>query len=255
MLKYLIFYLILFFMKVVFDEDGNQIKIDFSKDKINTHLGIIKVKDIKEASHGDIIKTSAGKKVIVLNPCFVDRFKNIKRGPQIITLKDAAIICAYTGISPGYKIVEAGSGSGALTSYLANLVRPNGIVYSYEKRKDFLKIAKENLETFGLSKYVKFKHKATNEGIDEKDIDVVIFDMPDPWNSLESAEKALKIGGFLVCYLPNLSQVKQLLEKTKNSKLKLIRISKVILKNAKNMKFKPEIKRNSYIVFLRKLPL
>ena len=51
-------------------------------------------------------------------------FENIERGPQIITLKDAGIISAFTGISSGFRVVEAGSGSGALTSYLANLVKP-----------------------------------------------------------------------------------------------------------------------------------
>ncbi|MCD6576098.1 MAG: methyltransferase domain-containing protein [Nanoarchaeota archaeon] len=243
-------------MKVFFDESGKRIDIDLSKEKVNTYLGIINTKDLKKAKHGETITTSAGKKIIVLEANFVDKFENIKRGPQIIDLKDAAIIVAYTGISSGYKVVEAGSGSGALTSYLANLVKPDGKVYSYEKRSDFLKIAKENVKMFGLSKYVKFKNKNTHKGINEKNVDVVIFDMPDPWHSLKHAEKALKVGGFLVCYLPNLSQVEELLQAAKETSLKLVKLSKVILKDAnEKMKFKPKIKRNSYLVFLRKLPL
>jgi len=243
-------------MKVLFDEDGKRIKIDTSKDEVNTYLGVINTKDIKKAKQGDIITTSAGRKIIVLEASFIDKFENIKRGPQIITLKDAGIISAFTGISSGYKVLEAGSGSGALTLYLANLVKPNGKVYSYEKRKNFIKIAEENVKMFGLSKYVKFKNKSTHEGIAEKNIDVIIFDMPDPWVSLKHAEKALKIGGFLVCYLPNLSQVKELLKNAKGTSLKLVKLSKVILKDAnQKMKFRPKIKRNSYLIFLRRLSL
>jgi tRNA (adenine57-N1/adenine58-N1)-methyltransferase len=242
-------------MKVLFDESGKRVEIDLSKQKVNTYLGIVNVNDIKKAKHGDIVTSSAGKKIIVLEAGFVDKFENIKRGPQIITLKDAGIISAFTGISSGYKVVEAGSGSGALTSYLANLVKPDGVIYSYEKRKDFLKIAKENVKMFGLSKYVKFKNKSTHDGISENNVDVIIFDMPDPWNSIKNAEKALKTGGFLVCYLPNLSQVEELLEAAKETSLKKVKIAKAIMKEAnEKMKFKPKIKRNSYLVFLRKLP-
>ena len=57
-----------------------------------------------------------------------------------------------------------------------------------------MKIAKENVKMFGLSKYVKFKNKSTHDGINEKDVDVVILDMPDPWNSLRNAEESLKTG-------------------------------------------------------------
>ena len=243
-------------MKVLFDENGKRVGIDLSKKKVNTYLGILDTRRIKKAKHGEVITTSAGKKIIVLEADFTDKFESIKRGPQIITLKDAGVISALTGISSGYKIVEAGSGSGAMTSYLANLVKPNGKVYTYEKRKDFLKIAKENVKMFGLSRYVKFKNKNTHEGISEKDVDVVIFDMPDPWNSIKHAEKALKIGGFLVCYLPNLSQVEALLQAAKETSLKKVKIAKVIMKEAnQKMKFKPKVKRNSYLVFLRKLPL
>ena len=242
-------------MKILFDENGKKLNIDLSKDQVNTYLGVIETKKIKKAKHGDVITTSAGKKIIVLEADFVDKFENIKRGPQIITLKDAAFIAAYTGISSGTKVVEAGSGSGALTSYLANIVKPEGKVYSYEKREDFLKIAKENVKMFGLSKYVKFKNKSTHDGIREKNVDVVILDMPDPWNSLKHAEKALKVGGFLVCYLPNISQVEELLDAAKETSFNTMKIAKVILKESTSeMKFRVKIKRNSYLVFLRKLP-
>ena len=55
-----------------------------------------------------------------------DVLRKLTRGPQIITLKDAGIISAYTGISSGDLVVDAGSGSGFLAIYLGNLVKPDG---------------------------------------------------------------------------------------------------------------------------------
>ena len=171
--------------------------------ELHTHQGVVKKQKLL---HGKVVKTNIGKKFLVIEPSFVDLFERIKRGPQIITLKDAGIISAYTGVSSGWKIAEAGSGSGALTCYLANLVKPKGKVYSYEKRKDFLKIAKENVEKFGLSKFVVFKNKDISN-ISEKNLDMVVLDLPNPWEYIKQIEKALKIGGFLVIYVLILNQI------------------------------------------------
>ena len=237
-------------MKVLIDKFGKKIYVEKEKD-IHTHLGFIEKQKLE---HGKIIETNTGEKFIVLNPNFVDKFDTLERGPQIITLKDAGIISAFTGISSGSKVLEAGSGSGALTCYLANLVKPNGKIYSYEKRKDFLEIAKRNVQNFNLSEWVEFKNQSTHDSIEEKNLDVVILDMPDPWNSIKNAEESIKTGGYLVCYLPNLSQVKELLKKSKETQFKLIKIADVNLKESKeNFRFKPKIKHTAYLVFMRKL--
>ncbi len=244
-------------MKLLIDEEGKYMFFDESDERkdIHTRFGIISRNDIMNAKQGNTIKSKIGKKFVVLEANFADKFETIKRGPQIITLKDAAIIAAFMGISLGYKIIEAGSGSGALTSYLANIVKPTGKIYSYERREDFLKIAKENVKMFGLSKFVEFKNKSTHDGIEEKNVDAVILDMPDPWNSIKNAENALKTGGFLACYLPNLIQVEELLQKAKETSFKLTKVSRVTLKDAgRKLKFKSKIRKDPYIVFMRKLP-
>lgn len=148
----------------------------------------------------------------VLKPRFVDVFNNINRGPQIITLKDAAVICAKTGLGGGDRVLEAGAGSGALTIYLAHHVKPNGRVYSYEVRDDFLKIAEKNVEFAELSEWVELKQGDVYERIDETDLDVIVLDLPEPWQALDNARKALVPGGFLVCYIPTANQLIQLSE-------------------------------------------
>ncbi len=238
-------------MKIIVDKSGKKLYIEKEKD-LHTHLGFIEKQKLE---HGKIVETNTGEKFIVLDVNFVDKFEKIERGPQIITLKDAGVISALTGISSGSKVVEAGSGSGALTCYLANLVKPNGKIYSYEKREDFLEIAKRNIKNFNLSEWVNFKNQSTHDSIEEKNIDVVILDMPDPWNSLDTAEKALKTGGYLVCYIPNKSQVEELIEKTKNHNFIFIKAIDVIVNEStdEKLRFRPKIKHTAYIALFRKL--
>ena len=64
----------------------------------------------------------------------IDFLKKAKRGPQIILPKDFGLIISVTGCSPGWKVVDAGTGSGFLTILLANL---DCKVYTYEKEKRF----------------------------------------------------------------------------------------------------------------------
>ncbi|MFH0956372.1 MAG: methyltransferase domain-containing protein [Candidatus Aenigmatarchaeota archaeon] len=138
-----------------------------------------------------------------------DVMKKLQRGPQIITLKDAAMISAFTGMGPGDLVVDAGAGSGFLAVYMGNLVRPEGKVVSYEKREDFAELAARNVKKAGLEQYVQVKLKDIFLGIDEKDVDVITLDMPEPWHVIEHAKGALKDGGYMVSYVPSVEQFRQ----------------------------------------------
>ncbi len=239
-------------MKMLIDEQGRKLFVEQGKD-IHTHKGVIKKQKLKD---GKIVKTNTGKRFLVLEPNFVDLFEKIRRGPQIITLKDAGIISAHTGICSGWKIAEAGSGSGALTCYLANLVKPNGKIYSYEKRKDFLKIAKNNVEKFGLSKFVKFKNKSISE-ISEKNLDLVVLDLPNPWNFFKKIEKAVKKGGFLVVYVPTINQIINSCKSLENTLFKVFKVCEVIEREWKvGTATRPQnnqLGHTGFLIFSRKL--
>jgi len=139
---------------------------------------------------------------------FPDLLKRAKRGPQVTLLKDAALIAAYSGLESGHRVVDAGTGSGWLAAYLAKIVAPRGKVITYERRPEFVKIAKENFKLFNV-KNIKIKMKDIYGGIDEKNLDLITLDLKEPWKVILHAKRALKLGGYLVSYSPQITQVIQ----------------------------------------------
>ncbi len=135
-------------------------------------------------------------------------FKRLSRGPQVVLPKDAGAVIAYSGLQGGDRVVDAGAGSGWLTVRLASLVAPAGKVFSYEWREDFAKLAQKNVEKAGLQAVVEVKLKSIFDGIDEQEIDLVCLDLAGSEKALAHAFAALKPGGVVVGFLPNVEQAK-----------------------------------------------
>jgi len=132
--------------KILVAEEGKIFYVrDLSKD-YHCQFGFIKKEDLKKKD-GSTVTTNTVKKLQILSPSFIDKYSRIKRLPQIIPLKDIGSIVATTGVNKNSKVVDAGTGSGALSFFLANIVKE---VTSYEIRKDFIKIAEENIEQLQL---------------------------------------------------------------------------------------------------------
>ncbi len=190
--------------KIILTKEGNKFYIrDMNKD-FHTQFGYIKKEDLSRKN----AKTNTGKEVNIIEPSFIDLYRKIKRAPQIIPLKDVALIAAETGINKKSVVVDAGTGSGALAFFLANIAKK---VISYEIREDFFKIAKENVEFLGL-KNINLKNKDVYNGIDEKNVDLITLDLPEPWKCADIAAKALKAGGFLAVYSPTIPQISDFIE-------------------------------------------
>jgi tRNA (adenine57-N1/adenine58-N1)-methyltransferase len=111
--------------------------------------------------------------------------------------------------------------------FLANVVRPAGKVYTYEIREKFADIARKNIERAGLSDFIEIKMKDITEGIDERDVDLVTLDLPDPWNAISHAYKALRHGGFVVSYSPYIEQVKKTADALEEEAFRAIRTFEV----------------------------
>jgi len=199
--------------KILISREGKTFYIrDISKD-FHCQFGLVKAKDLKKKD-GSVIKTNTKKELIIFTPSFIDSYKKIKRGAQIITRKDAAMIISETGVNKDSKVVDAGAGSGALACFLANICKE---VTTYDIRDDFIKIVEKNKEFLNL-KNLKIKNKNIYEKIDEKNIDLITLDLPEPWKALNSVKKALKTGGFLVSYSPTIPQVIDFINEIKKHK-------------------------------------
>jgi tRNA (adenine57-N1/adenine58-N1)-methyltransferase len=135
----------------------------------------------------------------------IDFLNKAKRGPQVILPKDAGLIVSVTGCSPGWKVVDAGTGSGFLAIFLGNL---GCKVFTYEKKKSFYDLAKRNIKKSGL-KNIKIKNSDISKGIKERNIDMITLDMKNPEKVLKHAYKSLKPGGWLVIYSMHIEQIQK----------------------------------------------
>jgi len=181
-----------------------------SSDKdVDTFYGVVSKSDLQKSG---IIKSSSNKEFIVLDAGFIDIYKRLRKLPQTIPLKDIGLIMAETSINKDSLVVDGGVGSAALASALANIVKK---VVSYEVREDCIAVSKDNINSLNI-KNIEIKHKSLYDGIDEKDVDLITLDVPEPWKVIPHAVKALKVGGFLVSYSPCVPQVMDFANEVRN---------------------------------------
>lgn len=152
---------------------------------------------------------------------YIDVEKKFRRGPQIITRKDAATIVAATGIQPNWRCLDLGGGSGFLALFLANLV-PNGTVTCYEIKKENANLLKENIEKSGFENIKVINNTA--EKFTGKDFDLITMDLKGAEKLISKAYKALKKGGFVAVYSPHIEQQIKVAEAMEKAKFKNIRI-------------------------------
>ncbi|MEM2902820.1 MAG: tRNA (adenine-N1)-methyltransferase [Candidatus Bathyarchaeia archaeon] len=175
----------------------------------HTHKGIVDLAQLVGKSFGHRVKSSLNHEFIALKPTLHDLVMNLKRPTQIIYPKDAGLILLKLDVTPGRRILEVGTGSGALTVVLASMVKPSGHVYTYERRREFAEAASRNLSQAGLSEYVTVKNYDASRGVEERMVDAVIIDIGDPWTVLKPVTEALKPGHPLASFSPTVNQVEK----------------------------------------------
>lgn len=169
---------------------------------VQTKYGMISKEDLKKPS-GTVVMSKSNKPFYLLDADFIDIYKRFKKLPQTIPSKDIGLIIAETGVDKNSIVVDGGVGSGALAAALARIVKE---VISYDVREDCIATAQENYKLAGVTN-AKTKHQSLYDGIDEKNVDLITLDVPEPWKVIIHAVKALRVGGFLVSYSPSIPQV------------------------------------------------
>ncbi len=196
-------------MKAVFFGDGSKILVkDPSKD-FHTRHGMI----AKESFNKNTGETNKGIKFSIIDSSFVDEYLSLKRGAQIMMLKDIGTIITECGLGKNSVVIDAGSGSGFCAIFLANIVKK---VYTYEKDKRQLEIAQKNIQNMKLKNIEIFERDIVEKEFTKKNADCIILDIMEPWRAFNNAEKSLKKGGFLVCYSPHITQSLETVNNAKN---------------------------------------
>jgi tRNA A58 N-methylase Trm61 len=183
------------------------------------------------------------------------RLDKLKRGGPAITLpKDAGLIIAYTGLGKDSRVIELGAGSGFMTVQLASIADR---VVSYEKRKEFLELAKSNVKRSGLQN-VEFKDRDVLEGIDEQDEswDLVFCDIAEADMIVEPAHRALKRNGYLAAHCLHAEQAKALHLAAEKTFSEVFTIEGIVREyEARDFGFRPKhfgLLHTAYLVFARK---
>ena len=198
--------------------------------QLHTHRGVVAHDDLIGVPWGTQLSTHLGYPFSLFRPSTDDLVRNLKRTTQIVYPKDTGYILMKMNISPGCRVVEAGTGSGGLTIVLAQAVSPTGRVYSYEIRPEMQQLGRKNLERLGLAEFVELKLHDIAAGFDERDADALFLDLPNPWDYLMQTHAALANGGFFGCILPTTNQVSRLINTLENANFGLIEVEELLLR-------------------------
>ena len=225
--------------------------------QVHTHAGYIEVEEVIGKEYGQSVMTNTNQEIYLLYPRLNDFIFKSKRATQILYPKDMAIIASWTDLSNGKKVVEAGTGSGSLSCFIANLIRAEGRLYTYDVREESHEIAKKNIEKAGLSEFVILKIKDAKLGLEEKDMDVAILDLGDPWTLIKTMKGCLRPGGILASVSPTINQVEKVVIELQNEGFLEIETLEILMREmeVREGKTRPAMRmvgHTTYLTFARK---
>jgi tRNA (adenine57-N1/adenine58-N1)-methyltransferase len=198
--------------------------------KFETHRGILQHDDLIGKQWGTQVFSHTGAPFFLLQPSLADLLIDLPRTTQILYPKDIGFILVTMGVGYGQKVMEAGTGSGSMTTALAHAVGPDGCVISYEIKPDVQNLARKNLNRFGLDSRVDFKLRDIQQGFDETDADAFFLDVPNPYDFTAQVRAALKPGGFLCCLIPTFNQVEKTLYALSRNKFAFLEVCEILLR-------------------------
>jgi len=173
----------------------------------STHQGIVRHDDIIGRPLGRTVDSHLGRPFTVLRPSMEELLISVQRETQIVYPKDIGYTLLKLSVVPGARVIEAGTGSGALTTALARYVTPGGRVYSYEVRPEMRDLAMRNLERAGLLDAVTLHRRDIEAGFVEEEVDALFLDVREPWLYVDVAVRAMADGAFLGALVPTVNQV------------------------------------------------
>jgi tRNA (adenine57-N1/adenine58-N1)-methyltransferase len=197
------------YILLYFDERRKWLTKILEGKEFHTDKGIVKLDALIGKSYGDKVVSSLGLDFWILKPTTYDYVMRTERPTQIMYPKDIGIILLKLGICSGKIVVEAGTGSAAMTIAIATAVKPEGRLYTYEVRPEFVETAERNLRRAGVMDYVTIRNSDVSAGFQEKNVDAITIDIGEPWKAVSHAYDSLKGGCPLASFSPTVNQVER----------------------------------------------
>jgi len=217
---------------ILIDRAGKSHFISDATKNFHTKDGFVKSSDLCDDSVGKEILSSKGKPFYLIKANDSDLFSRLKRKPQAIMRKDLGFILANSFVGKNSVCIDCGTGSGFCSVFLAEHTKK---VYSIDVNPENTEIAKENVKRMNLDNVVflnlDFQMPIDDDSIVSKKVDLVVLDIPQPWEAIDNVLKFLNIGGFLISYSPSVNQVS-------HTNAKLLESRKfIVLKNSQLVEF------------------
>ena len=179
--------------------------------EFHSHLGNLPHTDVIGKSEGVRLATNRGHWLLVMKPTMADFTRQMPRIATVVYPKDLGAILVFGDIFPGAQVLEAGTGSGAVTIALLRAVGGTGHVTSYDVREDMIGRARANIEVVsGETSCLTLKLGDVYEGFEETGLDRIVLDLPEPWQVVRHAAEALVPGGLFLSFLPTVLQFHEL---------------------------------------------
>ncbi|NQV06045.1 tRNA (adenine-N1)-methyltransferase [bacterium] len=194
------------------DSKGRRYLVDLAEGAhFQYHVGKVAHDDILGGEDGIVVTSSRGGKITAVRPGLAEYVLTMPRGAQVVYPKDWGPILVWGDIGPGMTVVEAGTGSGALTMALVRAVGPTGKVISFDRRDDHHLHATKTIERFfgAVPENCELHIGDIAEELGSLSADRVVLDLPEPWEVAVPAADALMPGGRIIIYLPSIGQVQR----------------------------------------------
>lgn len=225
------------------------------------HNGTVPHDQLIGADDGSWVTSSGKARLLLLRPRLADFILRMKRGAQVVYPKDLGPILVYADIGPGMTVLEAGTGSGALTLGLARAVGPTGRIVTVEQRDDHAAHARKILERwFGeVPDNVEMRIGDVAEIVQEVRPERIVLDLPEPWPTVKAAATFQPHGGIVCSYLPTVPQVQSLVEMTRDANVFAeIEVKEFLMRdwNVKGRSVRPDhsmVGHTGFLIFMRKV--
>ncbi len=218
---------------LVLDRKGRRYLVELERSAVfHTHIGNVGHDELIGQAEGVRVTSSRGHSLLAVKPTMADFTRAMPRIATVVYPKDLGAILVYGDIFPGARVLEAGAGSGAVTIALLRAVGERGSLVSYDLRPDMIERARTNVAAaIPDPANLVLKQGDVYEGFEERGLDRVVLDLPEPWRVVPHAASALAPGGIFLSFLPTVLQVYDLaLALEKDGRFDVIETAEVMMR-------------------------